>query len=316
MRPVELAAVIQSAISAVQPAAAAKNISLRSALEPIDPLSGDPQRLQQIVWNLLSNAIKFSPPGGEVEIRLGQIGATAQITVSDAGAGIPAEFLPRLFERFSQADTSTTRKYGGLGLGLSIVRQLVELHGGTVKAESAGEGQGAVFTVSLPCTLSRRESSIRGRAPVDRTGHSQDAQSLAGMRILVVDDDTDSRDALDALLVLHAANVRSVATVRAALDVFTEWQPHVLVSDIGMPDEDGYDLIREVRARAPADGGTIPAIALTGFAAAEESERALAAGYQIHLGKPVEANQLVKVIASLGVQQEKDPSLHRDLSQV
>ncbi|MFY9607182.1 MAG: MASE1 domain-containing protein [Blastocatellia bacterium] len=306
MRPVELPAVIQSAISAVQPAAAAKNVHLRSGLEPTDPLSGDPQRLQQIVWNLLSNAIKFSSAGGEVEIRLRQIGANAQITVSDAGEGIPPEFLPRLFDRFSQADSSTTRKYGGLGLGLSIVQQLVELHGGTVKADSAGKERGAVFTVTLPCEPGRTESIIQERAPNDGKRRSERAQALAGLRILIVDDDADSRDALAALLVLHAAEVRSAATVRSALDVLTEWQPHVLVSDIGMPDEDGYDLIREVRARAPGDGGPIPAIALTGFAAMEESERALAAGYQIHLGKPVEANQLVKVIASLAVQNGKD----------
>ncbi|HSF24329.1 MAG TPA: PAS domain S-box protein, partial [Blastocatellia bacterium] len=286
VRPVELSAVIHSAISAVQPAATAKDIRIRCALDPTDPLSGDPQRLQQITWNLLSNAIKFSPAGGEVEIRLRQIGATAHITVSDTGEGIPAEFLPRLFDRFSQADSSTTRKYGGLGLGLSIVQQLVELHGGTVKAESAGEKQGAVFTVSLPCIIQRGESPMRKRQPDDGEAQSQDAQALAGLRILIVDDDTDSRDALAALLLLHAAKVRSVATVRAALDVLTEWQPHVLVSDIGMPDQDGYDLIREVRARAVGDGGDIPAIALTGFAAIEESERALAAGYQIHIGKP------------------------------
>ena len=299
VRPVELSAVIHSAISAVQPAATAKDIRIRCALDPTDPLSGDPQRLQQITWNLLSNAIKFSPAGGEVEIRLRQIGATAHITVSDTGEGIPAEFLPRLFDRFSQADSSTTRKYGGLGLGLSIVQQLVELHGGTVKAESAGEKQGAVFTVSLPCIIPRGESPMRKRQPDDGEAQSQDAQALAGLRILIVDDDTDSRDALAALLLLHAAKVRSVATVRAALDVLTEWQPHVLVSDIGMPDQDGYDLIREVRARAVGDGGDIPAIALTGFAAIEESERALAAGYQIHIGKPVEASQMVSVIASL-----------------
>lgn len=317
MRPVDLSAIIQSGISAVQPAADAKDVRLRSLLEPTDPLSGDPHRLQQIVWNLLSNAIKFSAAGGEVEIGLRQIGANAQITVSDAGEGIPTEFLPRLFDRFSQADSSTTRKYGGLGLGLSIVKQLVELHGGTVNADSAGEKQGAVFTVTLPCVLARTESTILELPQNDRKRRSESAQPLlAGLRILIVDDDTDSRDALAALLALHAAEVRSAATVRTALDVFAEWQPHVLVSDIGMPDEDGYDLIREVRARSPGYGGHIPAIALTGFAAMEENERALAAGYQIHLGKPVEANHLVKVIVSLAVQQGKDPLHRHDLSQV
>ncbi|HWN97690.1 MAG TPA: ATP-binding protein, partial [Blastocatellia bacterium] len=300
MRPVELSAIIQSAVNVVQPAADARQVKVHVELDqPVLPVSGDPQRLQQIVCNLLSNAIKFSHRGGDVEIKLGQLGAGAQITVSDNGDGIPADFLPRIFDRFSQADSSTTRKYGGLGLGLAIVQQLVDLHGGTVSAYSPGEDQGSVFSVVLPCVAKSMEASVAMQASDDGKSCADAASTLTGLRILIVDDDPDSRDALSALLVLRAAEVRSVATVREALDVLADWQPHVLISDIGMPDEDGYDLIRKVRAREAGDGGYVPAIALTGYAAVEESERALSAGYQMHMGKPIEADHLIRAIASL-----------------
>jgi PAS domain S-box-containing protein len=300
IRPVELPTIIQTAIAAVQLTADEKEVRLRQVLDrSTDPVSGDPHRLQQIVWNLLSNAIKFTPAGGEVEIRLEQTGFNARITVSDDGEGIRKEFLPRIFDRFSQADSSTTRRYGGLGLGLAIVRHLVELHGGTVEAYSAGEKQGAVFTVTLPLEPAQMESFV-AQGVSDDDGRS--ASPLAGLRILIVDDDIDSREVLAALLALRAAEVRSAGSVREALEALTEWNPHVLISDIGMPGEDGYDLIREVRLRSAAEGGRIPAIALTGYAAVQDAERALSAGYQSHLSKPIEPSRLVRVIASLGLE--------------
>ena len=300
IRPVELPAIIQAAIAAVQLSADEKQVRLRQDLDrSTEPVSGDPHRLQQIIWNLLSNAIKFTPGGGEVEIRLEQTGFNARITVRDDGEGIRKEFLPRIFDRFSQADSSTTRRYGGLGLGLAIVRHLVELHGGTVEAYSAGEKQGAVFTVTLPLEPAQIESLV-GQGASDDDGRS--ASPLAGLRILIVDDDIDSREMLAALLALRAAEVRSASSVREALEALTEWNPDVLISDIGMPGEDGYDLIREVRLRSAEEGGRIPAIALTGYAAPQEAERVLSAGYQSHLSKPIEPSRLVRVIASFGLE--------------
>lgn len=299
-RPVELPTIIQAAVAAVQIMADEKKVRIRQALDrSTDPISGDPYRLQQIVWNLLSNAIKFSPEGAEVEIRLEQAGPYARITVRDMGEGIRPEFLPRIFDRFSQADTSTTRPYGGLGLGLAIVRHLVELHGGTVEACSEGDQRGAVFTVTLPCAFARVESRVTSIPGPDPDGRVGDA-ALAGLRVLVVDDDLDSREVLAALLALRSAQVRSAGSVAEALEALSEWKPHVLVSDIGMPGRDGYDLIREVRSRGCEDGGQIPAIALTGYAAAQDGERALSAGYHSHMAKPVEPRHLVKLIASLG----------------
>jgi PAS domain S-box-containing protein len=310
-RPVELPTVIQAAVAAVQLTADEKNVRIRLSVDrSTDPVSGDPYRLQQIVWNLLSNAIKFSPDGAEVEIRLEQAGSNARITVCDKGEGIRPEFLPRIFDRFTQADASTTRRYGGLGLGLAIVRHLVELHGGTVEAWSEGDNRGAVFTVTLPCEFGRVESfglpftsrsRLTGIPEVDLDGNRDVGDAaLAGLRVLVVDDDLDSREVLASLLALRAAEVRSAGSVAEALQALSDWKPHVLVSDIGMPGRDGYDLIREVRARGSENGGQIPAIALTGYAAAQDGERALSAGYQSHLAKPVEPRHLVKLIASLG----------------
>jgi len=307
IRPVELAALVRSTVAAVQLSASQKDIRIRQVLQPvIEPMSGDEQRLQQVIWNLLSNAIKFTPEGGEVEIRLEQIGTSAQITVSDTGVGIPASFLPRIFDRFSQADSSTTRRYGGLGLGLAIVRHLVEQHGGSIKAYSAGENQGAVFTLTLPGATVRSQSPLQVPSSDDARKGQDSLAPLAGVRVLVVDDDFDSRDVLAALLALRGAEARTVATVREAFEVLTEWKPDVLVSDLGMPDEDGYDLIRKLRAREAGDGGSIPAIALTGYAAIEEGERAMSAGYQMHLGKPIEPNHLVNIIASFGARNGRE----------
>jgi PAS domain S-box-containing protein len=300
IRPVQLPAIIQAAVAAVQFTADEKRILIRQTLDrSTAPVSGDPYRLQQIVWNLLSNAIKFTPDGGEVEISLDQNGSNARVTVSDSGLGIRPDFLPRIFDRFSQADASTTRAFGGLGLGLAIVRHLVELHGGTVEAFSPGVQQGAVFTVTLPC-----ESAIAsGRMSQESAGVDPDrndgAEALAGLRVLIVDDDLDSREVLAALLALRAAEVRSAGSVWEALETLSIWKPHVLVSDIGMPGKDGYDLIKELRSRPAEEGGLIPAIALTGFAAVQDGERAISAGFQCHMAKPVEPRHLIKLIASL-----------------
>ena len=312
MRPVEMPAIINSTLAAVQLTAAQKKIQIRTVLNNrTDPMTGDPYRLQQIVWNLLSNAIKFTPEGGQVEIKLEQIGLNARITVSDNGVGIPAGFLPRIFDRFSQADSSTTRKQGGLGLGLAIVRHLVEMHGGTIEAHSAGENRGAVFIVTLPCTAARDELQLT--VPSDDARLSREhIQNLNGVRVLIVDDDVDSREVIAALLALRGAEAKSAGTVREALEVLTSWKPDVLVSDIGMPEQDGYDLIRELRSRERRDGGQIPAIALTGYAGLEEGERAISSGYQMHLGKPVEPNNLVRIIASFGSTNGRD--IPHDLS--
>ena len=297
VRPVDLPSIVEAAIATVQPSADAKGIQVRFTLNSaINQISGDPQRLQQVVWNLLSNAIKFTPPGGQVEVQIEDLGTEAQIKVSDTGEGIAPEFLPHIFDRFRQADSSTTRKHGGLGLGLAIVRHLVELQNGTVQAHSAGEGLGAVFTVTLPVIQTHLEGSLH-RQPDDRSA-GENTVTLTGLRILYVEDDFDSREALATALLLYGADVRSVATVGEALAVLTAWKPDLLLSDIGLPEEDGYDLIRKVRARQPAEGAMVPAIALTGYAGSDERDQALSAGYQTCLVKPIDPDKLAEVIGT------------------
>lgn len=300
MKPLEISGVIQAAIAAVQPISDAKNIRLHSDLdERVDLVLGDSPRLQQVVWNLLSNAIKFTPEGGEVKITLEQADSSVRIVVSDTGEGIAADFLPEIFDRFRQADSSRTRRHGGLGLGLAIVRHLVELHGGTVEAFSNGEHQGAVFVVNLPSeTAEARTSEETGAG--DELDSATEISVLNGFRVLIVDDDIDSREVLAATLALNGAETRSVASAREALQTWSEWKPNVLVSDIGMPDEDGYDLIRQVRIREGQGGSSVPAIALTGYASTEDHDRALEAGFQLHLAKPVDSQQLISFIAELG----------------
>jgi PAS domain S-box-containing protein len=297
--PVELRQIIEAAVDSIRPAADSKQVQLKLDLDSaMGMVSGDAARLQQVVWNLLSNAIKFTPNDGQVEIQLKEIGANVQISVSDTGEGIMAEFLPHIFDRFRQADSSTTRKHSGLGLGLAIVRHLVELHHGTVDAYSAGERQGARFTVTLPIMR------VHMKEPVEHYGlgdseRKQSKVALNGLRILYVEDDVDSRQALAAVLMQYDAEVRTVATVHEALGLLTNWRPDLLISDIGLPDEDGYDLIRKVRARQPEDGGTIPAIALTGYAGVSEHELALSAGYQKYLVKPIKPENLAEIIGTI-----------------
>jgi PAS domain S-box-containing protein len=306
VRAVELAPVIESAVDSVRPAAEAKGIRLHVVLDrQAGPVSGDPDRLQQVVWNLLSNAIKFTPKDGRVQVLLARADSQLEITISDTGQGIAPEFLPYVFDRFRQADPTTTRAHGGLGLGLAIVRHLVELHGGQVRAESAGAGRGATFRVVLPLLAmqaagSRPPAERRAAAQAGPNGFPLDCPpELAGLRVLICEDDADSRELLIAVLRQCEAEVLAVARAADALDALDAWRPDVLVSDIEMPDEDGYALIRKVRARAPERGGQIPAAALTAYARSEDRMRALVAGFQIHVPKPVEPAELVTVVASL-----------------
>jgi PAS domain S-box-containing protein len=305
VRQVEPASFIDAAVDSVRPAAEAKGVRLSKALDTgPTALSGDPARLQQVTWNLLTNAIKFTPRGGRVEIRLSRVGSNVEITVSDTGAGIKHEFLPYVFDRFRQADSSTTRRHGGLGLGLSIVRHLVELHGGSVRAESGGEGQGSTFTVTLPVAPVYSWSSGDVRAArattIERTAAANDCpEEIAGLKILVVDDEADTRDLLGVVLGACGAQVLTAATAREALELAARSKPDVLISDIGMPDEDGFELIRRVRELPAESGGGVPAIALTAYARAEDRLRVLRSGYQMHVPKPVEIAELLTVIASL-----------------
>ena len=292
--PVDLWEVIAAATVAVRPAAQAKGIRLKSIGGAARRVWGDGGRLQQVVWNLLSNAIKFTPEGGGVEIRVGLADGRAQIVVSDTGRGIGPDFLPFVFERFRQADSATTRTHGGLGLGLAIVRQLVELHGGTVRAESPGEGQGATFTVSLPIPTFQLDGAEGHEAP-----GKVDAPSLEGLRVLVVDDEADARESLTVVLEQCGAVVTAVASAREALGALAHQRPDILVSDIGMPEEDGYSLIEKVRVLEAQRGGRIPAVALTAYAAPEDRRRALAAGYELHVPKPVTPEELVTAVANL-----------------
>ena len=291
--PVNLAGVIEAAIETVRTAAIAKSIRIHPVLSNIGQVSGDSTRLQQIVWNLLSNAIKFTPKGGQVEIQLAQVNDQAQIVVSDTGKGIDPSFLPYIFESFRQEDFSITRKYGGLGLGLAIVRQLVEALGGTIKAASPGEGLGATFTVQLPLLNMELETEqIEQRSEPD--------YDLTGIRVLTVDDDPDARELLTVLLTQYGAAVLSATSAAEVLAALDSFQPDVLVSDIGMPEVDGYTLIQQIRTLSAEKGGQVPAIALTAYAREDDQQRALTNGYQRHLTKPLELEQLVQAVAELG----------------
>jgi PAS domain S-box-containing protein len=297
IQSVSLTSIVGEAIETVQQEAEAKSIALRTELEDgVGFVAGDPARLQQVVWNLLSNAVKFTPPGGHIVVGLRGMNGHAQITVADDGVGIRAEFLPHVFDRFHQADRSITRRFGGLGLGLSIVKHLVELHGGAVRAESAGEGKGSTFVITLP-TSSAAADSDAGEAEV-RERIATEAIALQGIRVLVVEDDPDTREFLTRLLDSHGALVVSTASAREALDNFHQARPQILLSDIGLPDMDGYQLIQRIRQQDASAGGTIPAIALTAYARSDDRTRALRAGYQAHVVKPVEAAELLATIES------------------
>ncbi|MGB3202094.1 MAG: PAS domain S-box protein [Nodosilinea sp.] len=291
--PVDLVKTVEASLETVWLSAEAKTIQIQTHLQPVvGHISGDANRLQQVVWNLLSNAVKFTPPGGQVEVRLEQVGTFAHISVSDTGEGISPDFLPHVFEYFRQADSSTTRQFGGLGLGLAIVRHLVELHGGTVHATSPGRGRGSTFTVRLPLTVLSQRPDREDCPP-------ETIKNLGGINILVVDDDADMRDLIRFILESQGAVVRVAASVAEALDQMAESLPEVLISDIGMPQTDGYALMQQVRTRVLPPGKTLRAIALTAYAGDLNQRQALSAGFQLHLTKPIEPEQLVNAISQV-----------------
>jgi PAS domain S-box-containing protein len=295
----DLTSVVTNSVEALQSPALEKGVALttRIALGPIATV-GDPARLQQIVWNLLSNAIKFTPQGGSVTVELRRLDGHAEIVVTDTGAGIPSDFLPDLFERFRQASAMTTRRHGGLGLGLSIAKHLTELHGGSIRASSRGEGQGATFVVTLPLKSEEPMSLLTDRRrDSDEAAAQAGKVSLTGLNVLVIEDDQDTRDLIRRLLESHRAHVVVAATAPEALEVLQRDRPDMIVSDIGLPDVDGYELIRRIRALDDALAQT-PAVALTAFARFEDRTRALAAGFNAHVAKPVEPSELVITVGS------------------
>jgi signal transduction histidine kinase/ActR/RegA family two-component response regulator len=290
---VNLATVVESALETVRLAAEAKQIQIQTHLMRESPqVSGDAARLQQIVWNLLSNAVKFTSEGGQIDVWLEHIGQIAQIRVTDSGKGISPTFLPHVFDYFRQEDGKITRKFGGLGLGLAIVRHLTELHGGTVHVDSPGEGKGTTFAVQLPLTTAAT------RADQD-LAHSAATVDLSQLQIVVVDDEADMRELAKFILEQHGAQVITVASAAEVLTRFDRNPPDVLISDIGMPEVDGYMLLQQIRQRSPEQGGSVPAIALTAYAGEYDQRQALKAGFQKHLPKPVEPDTLVEVISEL-----------------
>jgi PAS domain S-box-containing protein len=312
VQPIALASVVEAAADSVRPTAETRGIRLQVLLDPqAGPVSGDPERLQQVIWNLLSNAIKFTPKGGRVQVRLERVNSHVEITVSDTGQGISAEFLPHVFDRFRQADATNTRAHGGLGLGLAIVHQLVELHGGLVQVTSPGAGQGTTFRVILPLTVIHQREKSREGFPQDTSVEQRvhpragDAvafdcpAALSGLRVLVVDDEKDARNLIQAVLQQCNAVVLTASSASEGLDVLQRLQPDILISDIGMPEEDGYSLIKKVRALPSQQGGRIPAVALTAYARAEDRIKALASGFQMHAPKPIEPAELAAIVASL-----------------
>jgi signal transduction histidine kinase/ActR/RegA family two-component response regulator len=302
VRSVDPNAFIEAAVEAVRPAAEAKGVRIQKVLDTGVFVTGDPVRLQQVVWNLLSNAIKFTPKGGRVQVRLERVNSHVEVAVSDTGSGIAPDFLPHVFDRFRQADQKTTRQHGGMGLGLAIVRHLVELHGGTVTAASAGEGSGATFTVRLPVApvyhgeeeTARVHPAARSTLPAFET-----FDRLDGVKVLVVDDEPDTRELLRAGLGQCGAEVLAVGSAAEAFEAVGKSPPDLIISDIGMPGEDGYELMRRVRRLPAGAGGRVPAIALTAYARVEDRMQALRAGYQMHVPKPVELAELAAVAVSL-----------------
>ncbi|HXM36309.1 MAG TPA: ATP-binding protein, partial [Pyrinomonadaceae bacterium] len=298
VRPVEVTQTIAAAVDSIRLAAQSKNIQLQVIADPAAGLvSGDPDRLQQIVWNLLSNAVKFTPTGGLVQTHLRRSNSDLQIVVKDNGQGISADFLPFVFERFRQADGSLTRTHKGLGLGLAIVRHLAELHGGSVKAASEGEGKGATFTVTLPLLTGWEELPAKG---LEEPAASRDAVlALSGVRVLAVDDETDARELLTTILVKFGAEVKGAESATEALSILQGWRPDILISDVEMPGLDGYSLIEKIRDLEFENGDYLPAIALTAHARAEDRERALQSGFQIHISKPIAATELKMIVLGL-----------------
>ena len=301
LHPLNLAPIVEGAIDALRPTADVKGIQIHTVTGGNCLVKGDPNRLRQVIWNLLSNSIKFTQRGGVVTINLMRVNGTVRLTVTDTGEGIAAEFLPYVFDRFRQAEGSISRKQGGLGLGLAVVRHLVELHGGGISAESGGLGQGSMFTVELPLAEERRDPARaeERRREVELRRSRKGAIRLDGVHVLLVEDDDDSRKLLGTMLQRYGARVTSTKSAAEALNVFSSNVPDVLISDIGMPDEDGYEFIRKLRAFPPDKGARTPAIALTGYASRKDRERALNAGYDQHMAKPIEQADMIAAIARL-----------------
>ena len=303
VRTVALTNIVNAAIDSVRPAAEAKSIRLQTMIDPgAGPISGDADRLQQVVWNLLTNAVKFTPKGGRIQVKVQRIDSHVEIVVSDSGVGISKEFLPYVFDRFRQADASSTRIHGGLGLGLSIVHQLVDLHGGAVSVQSEGEGKGATFTVTLPFVGvggNQTDAEVVHPTESDEVLSFDSLPSLRGLKILVVDDEADTRELIREVLKECGSEVITSPSAADALIALEQQKPDVLISDLGMPDEDGYSLISKVRALPSEKGGNIPAAALTAYARVEDRMRVLRSGFQFHLPKPIDSAELVTVVASL-----------------
>ena len=301
IQQVDLALVLRDALATVTPAADAKGVRLESILEPhVGPVSGDPDRLQQVVWNLLSNAVKFTPRGGRVQFRLQRVNSHIEVSVSDTGIGISEDFLPHLFERFRQGDSTTTRTHGGLGLGLAIARQIVELHGGRIQALSPGEGKGATFRVELPVMIVHPEADPELRVHPRAEGQSKPLEiaTLPDICVLVVDDDPDALGLVREILETAGARVRTATSAREALTSIEKEAPDVMVSDLGMPGVDGYELIQRIREmEGPAK--EMPAAALTAYARSEDRARALHLGFEMHLAKPIDPSELIAAVASL-----------------
>jgi CheY-like chemotaxis protein/nitrogen-specific signal transduction histidine kinase len=299
---VDLPAVIDAAIESVKPAADAKRIKLQKVIDPIaGPTSGDPNRLQQVVWNLLINAIKFTPKEGKVQVVVERVDSHIELSVSDTGKGIAPEFLPHVFERFSQADNSARRGNGGLGLGLAIVKSLAELHGGSVRVRSGGEGKGSTFIVSLPISVvhSLDRAQNLQHIMVSREDALLHTADLKGIKVMVVDDDADAIGLVKRIMEECGAVVTACASGKECLERLPEGKPDVVIMDIGMPEMDGYMLIAKVRALSRDQGGQTPAIALTAFARSEDRRQAMLAGFDVHIAKPVEPGELVAVVSRL-----------------
>jgi CheY-like chemotaxis protein len=301
VQPVEPVSIIEAALETIKPAADAKGIYIEKILDPAaGPISGDPNRLQQVMWNLLSNAIKFTPKKGRVRVVLQRINSHIEICVTDTGIGLKPEFIEHVFERFRQADSSTTRLHGGLGLGLSIVKHLIELHGGIVRAESEGAGRGATFSIQLPLASVNRKIQEEQRHPQAPPAAVPDFElpDLSGIKALVVDDEVDGRDLIRFVLEDASAEVIAAEGAKEALAILERHEVDIIVSDIGMPLMDGYEFIKRVRALEQKTGRHIPAIALTAFARSEDRTRALRAGFLTHVAKPVEADEFLATVAS------------------
>ncbi|HSK70589.1 MAG TPA: ATP-binding protein, partial [Pyrinomonadaceae bacterium] len=307
IQPVDLAAVVNAAVDTLRPAADAKGIRIYLVLDyGAGNVLGDSMRLQQVIWNLLSNAIKFTPKGGSVQVLLERVNSHIEVTVNDTGPGIDEDFLPYVFERFRQADSTSSKKYGGLGLGLAIVRHLVEMHGGTVEAANRKDRSGSVFSFKLPVMVIRKQNGSNGE---NRRVHPSSSGNVAfdyqpelnGIKVLAVDDEPDARGLLTVVLEQCGADVKTCGSASEALKLLKKYKPDILISDIGMPGEDGYSLIKKVREMETGNERRIPAVALTAFARVEDRLQALSAGYNMHVPKPVEPAELALVIASLTV---------------